>query len=82
MKYSNGEEVNVGDRVRIVMVCYPMPQPIFLGKVSKIKYLLEVINSVYLERWGAAINMAFIEKVGNQDDDIDMILDESRIFKI
>ena len=82
MKYNNGEDIKVGDKVRIIMCCYPLPSLRFLGKVSTIERLIESVGCVYLKRWNKNINIFFIEKVDQDAIDIEMELNESTQFDV
>ena len=79
MKYKNGERVEKGDYVRIVMCCYPTPSSNLLGMVSKVEEIFESIGSVRLSRWGVNIRVIFLEKTHSMDD-IEMELNENTIF--
>src|ERR1035437_428358 len=82
MKYNSGEDIKIGDKIRVVMISYPTPNEFFLGKVSTITInnLLEEINCVKLDNWGLNVNIGFIEKVSDDAIDIEMELNESNIF--
>ena len=42
MKYINTDnKIKIGDYVRIIMCCYPMPSGEMLGKVSEIEEIFE-----------------------------------------
>jgi hypothetical protein len=80
MKYKNGEDIKIGDYVRIVKCAYPTPSHKLLGKVSKIEEIFESIGSVKLSRWGVNVNSFFIEKVEDNLNDIEIELNENSIF--
>ena len=80
MKYENGEDIKVGDKIRIIMCSYPLPTIGLLGKVSIIERLIENVDCVYLERWKVNIMTFFIEKVDQDAVDIEMELNESTQF--
>jgi hypothetical protein len=79
MKYKNGEEIKIGDYVRVVMCCYPTPSIGLLGKISKVEDIFESVGSVKLSRWGINVGIYFIEKV-EDNNDIEMELNENTIF--
>jgi len=79
MKYKNGEDIKIGDHIRIVKCCYPTPSSKLLGKVSQIEDTFEFIGAVKLTRWGIHVGICFIEKV-KEFSDIEMELNENTIF--
>lgn len=80
MKYKNGEEIKIGDYVRVVMCCYPTPSIGLLGKISKVEDIFESIGSIRLLRWGVHVNIRFLEKITDNLNDIEMELNENTIF--
>jgi len=77
----NIKDLKVGDKVRIIKCCYPIPTIYLLGKTSFIESIIENMNLVRLSRWDVNINVIFLEKVDDDATDIDMPVNEDTIFK-
>jgi hypothetical protein len=81
MKYINTDnKIKIGDYVRIIMCCYPMPSGEMLGKVSEIEEIFESINMVKLKRWGINVNYSFIEESSTLEDRC-LKISENTVFK-
>lgn len=74
------EDFKIGDKVRIIMTCYPNPKEFFLGKVSIVENIIPEVGCLKLERWGLNVNISFVEKVNINDIDTNMELNESTTF--
>jgi len=76
------KDFKVGDKVRIIMCCYPNPTQYFLGKVAHIDLIYENSSYVLLKEYRYCVNTFFLEKVDESATDIEMELNENTIFNI
>lgn len=69
-----------GDKIRIIMCCYPLPVESMLGRVYHVSEVYD--GYIRISELDINVKNVFVEKVDEHEQDIDMLLNESTMFDI